>query len=136
MKTPNMDKGTKQLNLSLLVGMQNGRVILEKSLAFLIKFSVHSDFPVVQTVKNLPVRHETRVQFPGWEVPLEKGMANGNSSILAWRIPWTEKPGRLQSVGSQNGRVILEKSLAFLIKFSEHLPYNLVVPLMGIFSEK
>ena len=51
-------------------------------------------------VKNLPVRQETRVQSLGWEVPLEKGMAI-HSSILAWRIPWTEKPGGLQSVGLQ-----------------------------------
>ena len=58
------------------------------------------DFPVAQMVKNLPVRQETRVQSLGWEVPLEKGMAL-HSSILSWRIPWTEKPGRLQSVGSQ-----------------------------------
>ena len=43
---------------------------------------------------------ETRVRFLGWEVPLEKGMAS-HSSILAWRIPWTEKPGGLQSMGSQ-----------------------------------
>ena len=45
-------------------------------------------------VKNLPLRQETRVQSLGWEVPLEKGMAI-HSSILAWRIPWTEEPGRL-----------------------------------------
>ena len=43
---------------------------------------------------------ETRVQSLGWEDPLEKGMAT-YSSILAWRSPWTEKPGRLQSMGSQ-----------------------------------
>ena len=43
---------------------------------------------------------ETRVQSLGWEVPLEKGMAT-HSSILAWRIPWTEEPGVLQSVGLQ-----------------------------------
>ena len=49
-------------------------------------------------IKNLPAMQETRVWFP--EVPLEKGMAI-HSSILAWRIPWTEKPGGLQSVGSQ-----------------------------------
>ena len=40
------------------------------------------------------------VQSLGWEDPLEKGMAD-HSSILAWRIPWTEEPGRLQSMGSQ-----------------------------------
>ena len=41
-----------------------------------------------------------QVQSLGWEVPLEEGMAT-HSSILAWRIPWTEEPGRLQSMGSQ-----------------------------------
>ena len=51
-------------------------------------------------VKNLPARQEIRVQSLGWEVPLEKGMAIP-SGILTWRLPWTEKPGRLQSVGSQ-----------------------------------
>ena len=51
-------------------------------------------------VKNPPAVQETWVQSPGWEDPLEKGMA-AHFSILAWRIPWTEEPGRLQSVGSQ-----------------------------------
>ena len=54
-------------------------------------------------VKNLPVRQktqETLVQSLGWEDPLEEGMAT-HSSILAWRIPWVEEPGRLQSMGSQ-----------------------------------
>ena len=46
-------------------------------------------------------RHEMQVQSLGWEDPLEEGMAT-HSSILAWRIPWTEEPARLQSVGSQN----------------------------------
>ena len=46
--------------------------------------------------KNLPTLQETRVQFLGWEDPLEKGMAT-HSSILAWRIPWTEEPGGLHS---------------------------------------
>ena len=54
-------------------------------------------------VKNLPAMQETQVQSLGWEDPLEKGMAT-HSSILAWRIPWTEKPGRLQTMGSQNSR--------------------------------
>ena len=45
-------------------------------------------------VKNLPEMQETQVQSLGWEDPLEKGMAT-HSSILAWRIPWTEEPGRL-----------------------------------------
>ena len=56
--------------------------------------------PVVQLVKNLSAMQETQVRFLGREDPLEKEMAT-NSSTLAWRIPWTEEPGRLQSVGSQ-----------------------------------
>ena len=51
-------------------------------------------------VKNLPVVQETLVGFLGWEVPLEKKMA-AHSSILAWRVPRTEEPGGLQSMGSQ-----------------------------------
>ena len=55
---------------------------------------------MVQMVKNLPAMQETGVQSLGWEDPLEKEMAT-LSSILARRIPWTEEPGGLQSVGSQ-----------------------------------
>ena len=55
---------------------------------------------VTQTVKNLPTMWETQVQYLGQEDPLEKGMAT-HSSILAWRIPWTEELGRLQSMGSK-----------------------------------
>ena len=51
-------------------------------------------------VKNLPAMQETQVQPLGWKDPLEKRMAT-HSSILPWRIPWTEEPGRLQSMGSQ-----------------------------------
>ena len=51
-------------------------------------------------VKNLPAMQETQVPSLGWEDPLEKGAAT-HSSILAWRIPWTEEPGGLQSMGSQ-----------------------------------
>ena len=54
-------------------------------------------------VKNLPAMQETRVQSLGQEDPLVKGMAT-HSSILAWRIPWTEEPGGLQSMGSQRVR--------------------------------
>ena len=52
-----------------------------------------------QTVKNLPSMQETWVRSLGQEDPLEKEMAT-HSSILAWRIPWTEEPGELQSMGS------------------------------------
>ena len=51
---------------------------------------------MVQKVKNLPAMQETWVQSLGQEDPLKKGMAT-HSSILAWKIPWTEKPGRLKS---------------------------------------
>ena len=55
---------------------------------------------MTQTVKNLPAMQETQVLSLSQEDPLEKGMAT-HSSILAWRIPWTEEPGELQSMGSQ-----------------------------------
>ena len=55
---------------------------------------------VAQTVKYLPAMQEPQVRSLGQEDLLEKGMAN-HSSILAWRIPWTEEPGRLKSMGSQ-----------------------------------
>ena len=54
---------------------------------------------VAQMVKRLPAMRETRVRSLGWEDPLEKEMAT-HSSILAWRIPQTEEPGGLQSMGS------------------------------------
>ena len=56
------------------------------------------NFLVAQRVKNLPAIQETWGRSLGWEDPLEKGMAT-HSSILAWRIPWTEEPGGLQSMG-------------------------------------
>ena len=51
-------------------------------------------------VKDLPARRETQVHSLGWEDPLEKGTAT-YSNILAWRIPWTEEPGGLQSMESK-----------------------------------
>ena len=56
--------------------------------------------PVVQTVKNLPAIQETKIWSPDQEDPLEEGMTT-HSSSFAWRIPWREEPGRLQSMGSQ-----------------------------------
>ena len=58
---------------------------------------------LVAQVKSLPEVQETWVQSLGWEDPLEKEMAT-HSRILAWRIPWTEEPGGLQSTGSQRVR--------------------------------
>ena len=65
---------------------------------------------VAQMVKNLPVIQETQVLSLGQEDPLEKEMAT-HLSILAWRIPWTEMPGRLQSMGLQRvGYTYTERS--------------------------
>ena len=58
---------------------------------------------MAQTVKSLPTMQGTGVQSLGREDPLEKGMAT-HSSILAWKIPWTEELGRLQSMGLQRVR--------------------------------
>ena len=67
------------------------------------KLSNKSEFLVDQTVKNLSAMQETQVQSPGWEDPLEKEMAI-HFSILSWRIPLTEDPGGLQSMGLQRVR--------------------------------
>ena len=67
---------------------------------------------VVQRLKHLPAMRETWVRSLGWEDPLEKEMAT-HSTILAWRIPWTEEPGGLQSKGvtkSQTGLTSLTHS--------------------------
>ena len=61
---------------------------------------------VAQMVKRLPTMWETWVRSLGREDPLEKEMAT-HSSILAWKIPWTEEPGRLQSMGSQKSQTRL-----------------------------
>ena len=60
-------------------------------------------FPGSSVVKNLPVMEEIQALSLGWEDPLEEGMAT-HSSTLAWRIPWTEEPGGLQSMESQRVR--------------------------------
>ena len=63
----------------------------------------HNWFTDGSDIKNLPARLESRVQSLGGEYPLEEEMAT-HSSVLAWRIPWTEEPGRLQSMGLQGVR--------------------------------
>ena len=72
---------------------------------FQIKQLINTSFKttVAQIVKKLPAMPETQVRLLGQEDALEKGMAT-HSSILAWRILWTEEPGRLQSMGSQRVR--------------------------------
>ena len=72
---------------------------------FVLKSKVKQlrDSPAGSVVKNTPAVQETQemwVRSLGWEAPLEEGMATC-SSIFAWRIPWTEEPGGLQSIGSQ-----------------------------------
>ena len=62
--------------------------------------TIHTMYKMAQMVKNPPARQEARVQSLVGEDPLEKGMAI-HSSILTWRIPWTEEPGRPPSVASQ-----------------------------------
>ena len=75
--------------------------ILSKCKNLLMDLYLYVASLVAQTVKNLLVMQDTSVWFLGWEDPLEKGMAT-YSSILAWRIPWTEShPGRLQPMGLQ-----------------------------------
>ena len=63
-------------------------------------YSLEGTFLVDQMLKRLPTMRETLVQSLGWEDPLEKEMEI-HSSTIAWKIPWTEEPGRLQSMGSQ-----------------------------------
>ena len=65
-----------------------------------LHFICHWASLVAQTGKNLPAMPETWVQSLGWKDPLEKGMTT-HSNIPVWRIPWTEEPGGLQSMGSQ-----------------------------------
>ena len=60
-----------------------------------------SSFPGAQIVKNLPAMQETQARSLGQEDSLEKGRAT-HSRILAWRVPWTEEPGGLQSIASQS----------------------------------
>ena len=68
-----------------------------KNFKIYLKYTI---YVVAQRVKRLPTMQETQVQSLGREDPLEKGMAT-HSSTLAWKIPWTEEAGRLQSMGSQ-----------------------------------
>ena len=70
---------------------------------------------VAQTLKRLPAMRETRVRFLGWEDPLEKEMGI-HSSALAWKIPWTEEPDRLQSMGSQRVGHDWATSLSFFLQ--------------------
>ena len=91
-------------DFDLWLMLQNWRVKL-----FVQLFVIENIFPsclaslVAQMVKRLPAMQETQVQSLGWEDPLEKEMTI-HSSILAWRIPWTEEPGGLYPMWSQRVR--------------------------------
>ena len=77
--------------------------------------------PVAQKVKNLPAMWETWIRSLGWEDPLEKGMAT-HSSILTWRLPRTEEPGKLQSMGSQSQTGL--RDFHFTFPCIHHLIYS------------
>ena len=83
---------------------------------------------MAQTVKRLSTMRETWVRSLGWEDPLEKEMAI-HSSTIAWKIPWTEEPGRLQSMGSQrvghNWATSLSLSLNFLDSFVKRSAFKI-----------
>ena len=85
-------------------------------------------------VKNLPIMQETQVQFLGQQDNLQKGMAT-HSSVLAWRIPWTEEPGELQSMGFQRVEhdcatntftftMLMNKCLKFFGCYEENLKHS------------
>ena len=86
---------------------------------------------MAQLVKNPPAIWETWVQSQGWEDPLEKGIA-AHSSILAWRIPWTEEPGGPQSMGSQKLHTT-EKRTQDKRNFTSHFHINQIVSHIFIF---
>ena len=79
---------------------ERGLLCCDAGASIVVASLVAGAFLVAQTVKNLAAMQETWVRSVGWEDPLEKGMAT-HCSILAWRIPWTEQPWALQSMGLQ-----------------------------------
>ena len=95
-------------------------IVSSSRLGFGLWFCLLRASLLAQRVKCLPALRDTQVRSLVWEDPLEKEMAT-HSSILAWRIPWTEEPGRLQSMGSQRVRHEWATSLSF---FSFSLSLN------------
>ena len=90
------------------VARGSGEINITKLFAHIVCTKVHFlefvlqswGFPGGSVEKNLPTVQETQVRYLGWEDPLEESITT-HSSILDWRIPWTEEPGGLQSMGSQ-----------------------------------
>ena len=96
--------------------LNNAEVLTTEIPGIVLVLSFFRASLVAHLVKNPPAMWETWVWSLSGEDPLEKGMAT-HSSILAWRIPWTEEPGRLQSMGSQRVRhdwVVFTFTLSFL----------------------
>ena len=91
------------------------------------EFTFISDPLVAQRLKHLPAMWEAWVWSLGWEDPLEKEMAT-HSSILAWRIPWTEEPGRLQSIGSQSRTQLSDFTFFILWKRRKWQPTPVFLP--------
>ena len=89
---------SEQVNRVLILKRKEGRYLMIKK-----DYEVRRASLMAQMVENLPAMQETQVRSLGQEDPLKKGMAT-HPSILDWRIPWTEEPGRLQSTGSQRLR--------------------------------
>ena len=96
-------------------------------------YGLSQDIVVAKMIKDLPAMQKTWVQYLLWEDPLKKGMAT-HSGILAWRTPWTEEPGRLQSIGSQRVRHDWSDSTHAYIHmdFQIHFTYVCVYPFLSI----
>ena len=86
-----------------LCSISYNKTIMQENMRNIYIYNIHRTSLVAQTVKCLSLMWETQVRSLGWEDPLEKEMAI-YSSTLAWKIPWTEEPGRLQPMGSQRVR--------------------------------
>jgi len=101
---PGMEPTSPVLQVGSLLAKPPGKPLSYHNVMLIITAKTFPwAFPVAQTVKNLPTMQETQVRTLGWEDPLEKGMAT-YFSIRAWKIPWTEESGRLQSMRSQRVR--------------------------------
>ena len=92
-----------QLELNLFLSLEITSLLIIMPLVYSVFKKKKKGFPDGSVVKNLPANQETRAWSLGQKDPLEKEMAT-HCSILAWQFPWTEEPGRLQSMGSQRIR--------------------------------
>ena len=92
------------------------RICFFECYSFLPQVSINLSIPYMEMVRSLHAMQETQVQSLGWEDPQEKEMAN-HSSILAWKIPWVEEPGRLQTMESQRPISYLGTYIFFFILF-------------------